>query len=65
MAPKTKTFDCVEMKHQAQAEIMAEWERRKSEFPTYAAFLEASVRESPWCQKIWERACRNKLPART
>jgi hypothetical protein len=55
MATKPKRFDCVEMKRQAQEEILAEWERRKDDFPSYGAFLEASIRESEWGRRVWER----------
>jgi hypothetical protein len=48
-----KTFDCVEMKQQAQARLHAEYEARKNEFPTYFAFLEARTSESPWQREFW------------
>lgn len=56
MAAKAKKFDCVEMKRQAQEKLQAEWERRKQEFPSYGAFLEAGVHESEWSRRVWERA---------
>ena len=54
MVTKTrkKTFDCVQMMHRAQQEILAEYEARKSEFSSYEEFLHASIRESPWTAKI-------------
>jgi hypothetical protein len=58
MATKAKEFDCVEMKRQAQKQILAEWERRRHEFPSYGAYLEASIRESQWGRTDWERAGR-------
>jgi hypothetical protein len=51
-----KTFDCVEMKRQAQENLQAEWEARKQDFPSYGAFLDATVHESEWARKTWERA---------
>jgi hypothetical protein len=62
MATKIKTFDCVEMKRQAQEKIQSEWEQRKDEFPSYGDFLEAGIRESPWSRRIWEKAQRQKSP---
>ena len=55
MATKPKTFDCVEMKHKAQREIMAEWEARKHEFGSYEKFLEASIQQSEWGRRTWQR----------
>jgi hypothetical protein len=60
-----KTFDCVEMKHQAQEKIQAEWERRKNEFPNYGAFLEASIKESDWTRRMWQRLSRRKSTPRS
>ena len=59
---KSKVFDCVEMKQKAQEKILADWERRKHEFPSYGAFLEAGVRESDWGRRVWERISRRKSP---
>ena len=55
MTTKAKTFDCVEMKRKAQESIMAEWEARKREFSSYEEFLEASLKESDWGRRIWQR----------
>lgn len=55
MATKTKPFDCVEMKRHAQAQIMAEYETRKGEFPSYWEFLQSKFRESAWQKAIWEK----------
>lgn len=63
MATKLKKFDCVEMKRQAQEEILAEWERRKNEFSSYGEFLEATIQESEWGRRVWERARPQKSPA--
>ena len=60
---KPKVFDCVEMKHKAQAEIMAEWEQRKGEFSSYEEFLEAGVKESPWGRQMLERLHRKTANA--
>jgi hypothetical protein len=50
-----KTFDCVDMKHEAQQKLHAECESRKHEFPSYFAFLEARSRESRWQQEFWAK----------
>jgi hypothetical protein len=52
MATKTKTFDCVEMKNRIQAEMMAEYESRKGEFPTFLDFVRAKNRESEWVRQM-------------
>jgi hypothetical protein len=62
MATKPKTFDCVEMKRRAQEEILAEWESRKHEFSSYGAFLEATVQESEWARRTWERVQKQASP---
>ncbi len=55
MTMKAKTFDCVSMKTKAQVEIAAEWEARKGEFSSYGEFLEATVKESDWGRRVWEK----------
>jgi hypothetical protein len=50
-----KQFDCVEMKHKAQVALREEYETRKSEFPSFFAFLEAKTNESDWQRAFWER----------
>ena len=52
---RTKTLDCVEMKRAAQERISAEWEARKQEFGSYGEFLEATLRESDWGQRMLQR----------
>lgn len=44
---KTKAFDCVEMKTQAQATLMAAYEARKSEFSSYAEFIRETAATDP------------------
>jgi len=55
MKTKTKTFDCVEMKHEAQKKLRAEYNARKDEFDSYPAFLEAKSRESDWQRDFWAK----------
>lgn len=46
MTTKTKTFDCVAMKQQAQRELMKEYEARRGEFSSYAEFLRVTSQEN-------------------
>ena len=55
MATKAKTFDCVEMKRQTQAAILAQWERRKNGFSSLGEFIDASIRESEWAHRLRAR----------
>ena len=47
--------DCVAMKDRIQARLVAEYERRKHEFPSYMAFMHATVAESDWAQRFRAR----------
>ena len=55
MATKTKTFDCVEFKRQAQRKLRAEYEARKSEFGSWYDFIDAKAKESEWVQRMEKR----------
>ena len=55
MATKTKTFDCVEMKNRIQAKIMAEYEARKDEFPSFVEFIHARNRESERVKQLCKK----------
>jgi hypothetical protein len=67
MATKSKTFDCVEMKRQAQEALLREFHSRRQEFSTLADFLNAKVRESRQASAIWTKfsdaTIRTNLPA--
>jgi len=52
MSTDESTSDCVEMKRRAQEELLAEYESRKNEFPTFADFLHAVADESQWIRSI-------------
>ena len=52
---KQKAFDCVEMKRQAQARLMAAYEARKSEFSSYAEFIRETAATDPKIQAFRER----------
>ena len=52
---KQKTFDCVEMKRQAQARLMEAYEARKSEFTSYAQFIRETAATDPNIRAFRER----------
>ncbi len=58
MGTKTKTFDCVEMKRQAQARLRAEFESRKSEFESYFDFLQWKADNSEIAKRGREKIAR-------
>jgi len=64
MLTKTKVFDCVEMKHQAQQRLHSEYEARKAEFSSYFAFLEARAMESSWQREFWAKIADARAKAR-
>lgn len=55
MSKDTKSFDCVEMKHEAQRKLRAEYESRKTEFSSYFEFLDAKANESTWQREFWAK----------
>ncbi len=57
MSVKTKTFDCVEMKNRIQAERLAEYEARRSEFKSYLDFVNARVENSELVKLVLDRTC--------
>jgi hypothetical protein len=48
----TKTFDCVEMKNRIQANILANYEAHKDEFPSFRAFIRARNSQSAWVRRM-------------
>jgi hypothetical protein len=52
MTTKTKTFDCVEMKNRIQAEIQAEYEARRNEFPSFVEFVRAAAGDSEYARAM-------------
>ena len=52
MQTKTKTFDCVEMKNRIQAQLLAEYERRKGEFSSFGEFVKARNAGNEWVCKV-------------
>jgi len=58
MGTKTKAFDCVEMKRQAQARLRAEFESRKPEFGSYFDFLQWKADHSEIARRVREKIAR-------
>ena len=58
MATKRRAFDCVKMKDDIQAKILAEYEARKSEFASFAEFVNVRASQSPWVRKMRRRTAR-------
>jgi hypothetical protein len=55
MTIRTKPFDCVEMKHDAQRKLRAEYESRRHEFASYFQFLDAKAAQSSWQREFWAK----------
>ena len=53
MRRKTRTFDFVETKRQAQEKPRREDEVRKDELPTLLAFLRVRCEQAPWSREVW------------
>ena len=49
---KTKTFDCVEMKHRIQAEIMSDYLAHRDAYASYVEFVEARANASDWVRRM-------------
>ena len=59
---KTKTFDCVEMKDRIQRRLAKEYERRRHEFASYVAFINATADADPAIQEFRARISRDRVP---
>jgi hypothetical protein len=55
MKARSKTFDCVEMKHKAQKALLAEFDSRRQQFASLDDFLRAKAEESEWVSTTWAR----------
>jgi len=55
MGTKTKTFDCIASKRQAQKRLREEYEARTDEFDSYVDFINAKVSENEWSREMWEK----------
>ena len=52
---KKKDFDCVEMKNEIQAKILADYEKKGSDFKSLVDYVNAQCDESPWAKGIIEK----------
>ena len=52
MGTRTKTFDCVEFKRQAQQRLRKEYEARKDEFESFVDFINNTADESEWVRRM-------------
>ena len=52
MTTKNKTYSCVEMKNRIQAEIQAEYEVHRSEFPSFVEFIKAASGKSDYARAM-------------
>jgi hypothetical protein len=55
MKPKAKTFDCVEMKNEIQAGLLAEYKAQKDRYPTFEEYVKAKAQESEWVRQFRRR----------
>lgn len=60
MVNKNKKFDCVEMKNEAQAALLKEYEQRKSEFVDFGDFIKKKAQESVWQREMHARFDKSK-----
>ena len=60
MMSRTKTFDCVKMKNRVQQELRKEYQARKTEFASYADFLNATADESEDIRCFREKVAKAK-----
>ena len=60
MRTKTKTFDCVEFKRQAQKRLRDEYEARKDEFESFVDFINRTANESELAKAIRAKIARAK-----
>ena len=63
MAYKNKSFDCVEMKNEAQAKLLEEYDQRKGEFIDFFDFIKKKAQESAWQREMHERFGKSKAKA--
>ncbi len=57
---KGKKFDCVAMKRKVQESLMAEYEARRDEFPTYGEFIRSIAKQSSFWKKFRANSTRRK-----
>ena len=64
MMNRAKTFDCVKMKNRIQRELRQEYQTRKTEFASYADFLNATADESEDVRRFREKVAKAKTPTK-
>lgn len=52
-----KTFDCVEMKNQIQAEMYADYDAHRDKYPSFVDYIKAQAEKSPWVRQ-WRRTAK-------
>jgi hypothetical protein len=60
MATTNKKFDCVEMKNAAQQQLRTEYEKRKNEFSSYIAFVNAAMDENSEIREFHNKLAKSK-----
>jgi hypothetical protein len=55
MTTADRTFDCVRMKEQVQAAMLAKYERHKGQYASFEAFARAEGRKSARVQRMNRR----------
>jgi hypothetical protein len=60
MATTNKKFDCVEMKNAAQQKLRQEYEKRKNEFFSYVAFVNAATDENSEIREFHNKLAKSK-----
>ena len=60
MMSKTKTFDYVKMKNGIQRKLRQEYQARKTEFASYADFLNATANETEDIRRFCEKVAKAK-----
>lgn len=54
MNKTTKTFDCVEMKNQIQAEMYADYEANRDKYPSFVDYIKDQADKSSWVRQ-WRK----------
>lgn len=63
MKKRTNDFDCVEMKHEIQRQLMAEYEANKDKYTSYGDFINKTAEQSELMKKLKAKQARSKRAA--
>lgn len=55
MNPNKKKFDCVDMKHSIQEDLLKEYENQKEIYKNYAEFIKKTTENDPIIQEFRKR----------